>query len=357
METQLHKLYYDTNQVTAFSPAETLLKAVRKKFPHTRLQQVKEWLSGQLAYTLHKQARKVFPRNQILVARPNELGQADLMDMHQFSRFNNGATFILTFIDAFSRLGFAEPIKNKSGPVVAVALDKILSNHFVGKLQTDQGKEFLNAHVRKVLEKHNVYHYTSHNKNIKCAMVERFNRSLKSKLFKNFDGSMTKRYVNVLQSFVDNYNNTVHRVTQMKPSEINTNNVDRVFKNVYGVPSVRQFLLRKPKKVNLKIGDTVRMQYDKAAFDRGFNSSWSDHIYTITGVNKNRFPMFTVNDYTGKRVKKRLYERELQLVKPTTYRVEKILKWRQKGDKREALIKWLNFGNEFNTWEDESNIL
>ena len=50
--------------------------------------------------------------------------QADLVDYSVLKRDNSGFTFVLTIIDVFSHVALALPIKSKSGPKVAAALEK-----------------------------------------------------------------------------------------------------------------------------------------------------------------------------------------------------------------------------------------
>ena len=53
------------------------------------------------------------------------------------------------------------------------------------KLQTEAGKEFLNKKVQKFLKSHGVLHFVSHSEK-KAAVVERFNRTLKTKIWTDF---------------------------------------------------------------------------------------------------------------------------------------------------------------------------
>ena len=41
-------------------------------------------------------------------------------------------------------------------------------------------------------------------------MIERFNRNIKEKMFKYFSINNTRKYVDVLDLLVDQYNNTIH---------------------------------------------------------------------------------------------------------------------------------------------------
>ena len=51
------------------------------------------------------------------------------------------------------------------------------------RLQTDKGSEFTNAKVQAFLRKHNVKFFTADSEQ-KASIVERFNRTLKTRMFK-----------------------------------------------------------------------------------------------------------------------------------------------------------------------------
>jgi len=71
-----------------------------------------------------------------------------------------------------------------------------------------------------MLQRHNIRFYTSDNYDIKAAVVERFNRTLKTKMYKYF----TFKNIDVLQDLVDSYNATYHRSIGMAPNEVNATN-------------------------------------------------------------------------------------------------------------------------------------
>ena len=50
-------------------------------------------------------------------------------------------------------------------------------------------------------------------------MVERFNRTLKGRMYRYFTPNQTKRWVDVLQDLVANYNTSYHRTIKMTPEE------------------------------------------------------------------------------------------------------------------------------------------
>ncbi|RWS18941.1 hypothetical protein B4U80_00593, partial [Leptotrombidium deliense] len=134
----LKLIYYDPKNPGAFSTAEKLFEKAKLYSPTLTLNEVKEWLSGELTYTLHKPARRHFTRNRIIVEGIDEQWQADLVDMQQFQSENNGNKYILTVIDVFSKYAWAEPVKNKSSANVVKAFTKIFKDRIPFYLQTDK---------------------------------------------------------------------------------------------------------------------------------------------------------------------------------------------------------------------------
>ena len=101
--------------------------------------------------------RKKFPTRKYVVNNIDSQWQADLADMQTISRYNDGYNYILTVIDILSRYAWARPLKTKRGQEVAAAFESIFSEGRIPeRLQTDQGKEFENVHVRNLLERHHV---------------------------------------------------------------------------------------------------------------------------------------------------------------------------------------------------------
>ena len=168
-----------------------------------------------------------------------------LIDMQKFSKSNNNYKYILTVIDCFSRYAYALPLLNKNGYTITKALKSIFKQQKPAKLQTDRGREFLNKSVQSYLKKAEIIYFNTYNSNFKCAIVERFNRTLLSLLYKYFTSKGTTKYIDVLQTFVNSYNRTKHRTIKMSPIEVNESNEKIVFKNIYGVSSVSDYIMSK----------------------------------------------------------------------------------------------------------------
>ena len=105
--------------------------------------------------------------------------------MSQLKEYNDGNTFLLTVVDVFSKYGFAKPLLNKKGCTVLKAFQEILTDSIRKPVncQTDMGAEFTNRKFKRVLHDMGINYYVKFSEN-KAAVVERFNRTLKTKMWR-----------------------------------------------------------------------------------------------------------------------------------------------------------------------------
>ena len=89
--------------------------AAKKMIPLIKRKDVDIWFQIQLTTTLHKPVRYRFRRNKIIVMGIGHQYQADLCDMSNISKYNEGYKYLLTCIDCFSRLAWVKPLKTKQG--------------------------------------------------------------------------------------------------------------------------------------------------------------------------------------------------------------------------------------------------
>jgi hypothetical protein len=80
----------------------------------------------QLVDELHKPARRNFKRRTVILKGINDLWQADLVEMGEYSSDNNGYRYLLTVIDTFSKFAWALPVKTKSGVEITKTMNQIL---------------------------------------------------------------------------------------------------------------------------------------------------------------------------------------------------------------------------------------
>ena len=100
----------------------------------------------------------------------------------------------------------------------------------------------------------------------KGAIVERFNRTLKSRLEMMFTETGKHIWIDTLDYFIANYNDSYHRAIGMAPSSVNLDNQDQVFDFLY--PKAE-----KPAHCHFEINDRVRIALQKNLFDKGYVKS------------------------------------------------------------------------------------
>ena len=132
----------------------------------------------------------------------------------------------------FSKYAWALPLKNKTGRSVTNAFKKILEDQVPKNLQTDKGKEFYNSEFQNLMKKHNINHYSTYS-SLKAPIVERFNRTLKENLWKQFSLQGNYKWIKILPALIEKYNNTKHRTIGRAPSKVNKRNEKDILKNYY----------------------------------------------------------------------------------------------------------------------------
>ena len=356
VNSKLSAIYYNPHQPGSLGGVEKFYSRVRRLHPSIDKKQVIDWLSGQDAYTLHKPTKERFRRRPTIVSGVGDQMQADLMDTRSHADHNDGIHFILTAIDCFSRKAWVKPTRSKSGDEVSAALDEIFSEHSFNRLQTDKGKEFYNAKVSKILQKHGVEHFSTENETIKASIVERFNRTLRERLHRYMTGIPTNRYLDVLQDIVEGYNDTPHTATGFTPNEVDADNQSLVFDRLYESPAVIP-----SKRVNspLRVDDLVRITKARGSFERGYTPNWTRELFRVTHVLDDERPVvYRLEDYGGEMIKGTFYRHELQRVKePQSFTIERVIKTRRRKGKKQYYVKWDGYPDSFNSWVDEKDMM
>jgi len=259
---------------------------------------------------VHKQVSTKFRRRKVTAPGINYLWQADLIFMQKYGRHNKGFKYILTVIDTFSKKAFAIPIKNKTADEIIRGFDVIFSQH-QGKpinIQCDQGSEFFNRKFKQYLESKNITLYHNYS-DLKACVIERFNRTLLTRLAKYFTLMNTNVYHDIIHLILKSYNSTIHRTTGCKPNQVNRFNEMgvwlRSFKDLYSKPC------KKPK---LKLYDRVRVYKKKGIFEKGYTRTFTREVFEIDEVINSVPVTFKIRDLSGNKLGGIFYEQELQAV-------------------------------------------
>ena len=266
-----------------------------------------------LANELHRPFRKPKQLRKIKFRSKDNIWNADLIIMPQEDEYK----YILTVLDGYTRYAWCVPLKNKKGETVANAFKDIMkkSKRKPNKLFVDEGKEFYNQHMYElfkfkkedVLEKdengeykNQIYSVFNASKN---PVIERFNRTITNKLWKQFTVQGNQKWQKILQPTVNKYNNSIHRTINTTPKKASKD------------PSLVKVSLEQPvsnKKPKFKVGDRVRIFKYKNKFEKGYKGYWSKEIFKIKKV-LNTIPIiYEIEALDGETIHGSFYSNELQ---------------------------------------------
>ena len=99
--------------------------------------------------------------------------------------------------------------------------------------------------------------YSTYNEG-KSVVAERFVKTLKTKIYKHMAAVSKNVYFDVLDNIVDEYNNTYHKTTKMKPIMLNV------------ILTLNTMLVLMKNILNFKVSDHVRISKYKHIFARGY---------------------------------------------------------------------------------------
>jgi hypothetical protein len=349
-EATLKRLYYSLDQPSALSGVRRLYSAARRVHPRITIAAVQRWLERQDTYTLHRPAnRKLKAEPRVFVKHIDDQWGIDLCDMNDIAEHNDGVRYILTYIDIFSKYAWALPVARKDGKSVSAAFRSILSKTMrrPKRIESDKGKEFYNHSFQRLMNGIGFEHFSTTSRH-KCAVVERFNRSLKTLLYRSFDSRNSLRWLDVLDKVVAIYNKRKHRSIGIAPINVTRRNEQTIYKRLYDkVPKRGRQLLR---------GTLVRISKVKRTFEKGYLPNYTEEVFEIDRVYQRRPIQYELKDLLGDSLTGKFVAEELSPVfkdRDSIWKVEKVLKRDRRG---RYFVKWYGFPEKFNSWVDEIQI-
>ena len=146
-------------------------------------------------------------------------------------------------------------------------------------------------------------------------------------------------YFDVLDDFVDNYNNAVHRTIKMKPINVTSDSYAEYNED---------FNKKDPK---FKVGDHVRISKYKNIFAKGYTQNWLEEVFVVSKIKNTVLWSYVISDLNGEPFTGSFYEKELQKTSQEKFRIENIIK---KDDK--LYVKWKEYDNSFNSWINKTDL-
>ena len=302
-----------------------------------------------LSQELNKPTINKFPRQKVIIKYIDETHSSDLVDMTQYLKMNKGYKYIFTNIDVFSKIAYAFPLKSKKIQDIKPCFEKIFKKNKPKYIWSDKESAFLSKEMQQFFKDNNVkiYHTNSH---LKAVVIERFNRSLRELMMKEFVKNNNTVWYNILPKLIKIYNNRYHSTIKMKPIEVNKSNEKYIKENIYTYDKTNKI----PK---FKINDLVRISLKRRDFfDKSSgNIKWSEELFKIHSINRSNVITYKIKDLNDNTIEGNFYEKKLQKTKNNSevYIIEKIIR----KNKDKYLVKWRNYSNDFNSWIDKNDII
>ena len=268
---------------------------INQKYVGITRSMIVDYIRNSESHQLHQPRAKTIRQRAIITTDLGKVSQIDLIDMQSYAGLNNNDRYILTYVDLFSKYGSARAIKNKEVKSVIIAIDDILSKLPPGTLpkviQSDNGSEFDKQFENHLSRKWKIktIHSSAYSPQTQGA-IERFNRTIKSKIFLHMTKFNTAKWNDVLDLIIQGYNNTKHSTTNRSPNEVISDPTNKdikaeVLENIKLKAARNQVV--DDKELDLNVGDHVRISkgtttdVKKNKFGKGINQNWSRRIYTI----------------------------------------------------------------------------
>ena len=150
------------------------------------------------------------------------------------------------------------------------------------------------------MTKNGIHHFASESDQ-KAAVVERFNRTLKKRIWTYLSAKRTKKWVDALPAILKSYNGSYHRSIGMAPNKVTIEDEDRIWTRLYGDGDT---YLKRNRNVENKA--KVRISRVKGVFDKGYMPNWSREQFTVSSTvpqadkrGRNSRPVYTLKDDGG----------------------------------------------------------
>lgn len=316
IEKLLGKIYYNPKE--GFMGVNNLFKKAKAKDKTVKLVDVKKWLKKQAVSQVHTRRSEKIEYLPIFSFNPGHY-QMDLTDMNVFKSQNKNFRYILTIININTRKLYAYKTKSKSPVTITKLLkkfvydvenfhknDKQRPSPYIRNITTDAGSEFKGS-ARDYLNSQNIELQVVYpgDKLWTTSKIERVHRTLKELFQKWFTYTGKTVWYDMLDTFIENYNNRYHRVIKMAPNE-----VDWIAEKYI----IKEDIVRMIKKVNklqFWLGDLVRIKQKKSIFEKG-ESLYSDNVYKVVKIKA--LGTMKLEDKNGKLLKRTFKDYQLLYV-------------------------------------------
>lgn len=354
-EKYLRDVYLNPKSPVAFSGFRKIWNYIKNDKKVTQ-KELKKFLLEQDIYTSYLPSTRKYKKPRVVSPYLNYMWMTDTAYMINYADSNDGYAYFVVFIDTFSRYLISEPLKTLRGVEMTKILQEIFKTAKCENLYSDSGSEYTSKIFNNFLKKENVKHFYSRS-DTKSSMAERVIKTIKSKLFKYMQQNNTKRWIDVLEDFVNAYNNSYHSSIKMTPKQATTSKSYTVWKNQYYKSPVRELKPTKPKRerpYKFNVDDYVKIVVKRSPFQREYNQRYTTEVFKITKKRKKGdISLYNIKDLNNEGIIGDFQDQELtKVIVPDdkVYKIDKVIKTRTRKGVKEYLVSWQGWPSKFNSW-------
>jgi hypothetical protein len=131
--------------------------------------------------------------------------------------------------------------------------------------------EFESGEMKEFFRQKGIEKFGARPGNVKAAVVERFIKTMKQRMYRWFSEKNSVRWIEVLPKIINAMNNTINTATGMTPN-INPKNAGKLWDKLY-----HQYLFpeTRGKRPRYKPGDAVRLSKKRRTFEKGYLANFT----------------------------------------------------------------------------------
>jgi len=273
MANDIKKFIYNPRQ--GLVSEDKLFKKLKSEGYNVTKNELKNIIKDQFFYQVTKPQRKPHKFNIIWSPYVGYNVQMDIMvyDRYEFHNYK----YILCIIDVHSRYALCRGMTNREDKTILDKMKSIFDEfEFIPKT-INCDLEFDTKNIKQWATDNDVkFFFSEAYDTIKNGIVERFNGTLASLLQKYRIASKKYDWNKYLDDIVYNYNHTYHSTIKAIPAD------------VFDGKDINHQKFQKKIENKFHIGDKVRIKHKKTVFTKGDATTYSDDIYIIDDIDKNK---------------------------------------------------------------------
>lgn len=209
---------YTSNKPWSYSGVAQIYRHFKGQISKKEIEDV---LANSKVYTSFKRRKKPKIFSPIYVFNKRELWQVDTVFFtnKEMVEANNGAGYLLTIIDCFTKMGWALPMKKNDCETALNLFKSVVQKAGKPKrLNTDKGSELKCASFTRYLKANGIFRYFTYSQR-KAAIVERFNLTLQNILYRQMSSNRSYNWTDFLPEALHIYRSRYHRTIKMSPEK------------------------------------------------------------------------------------------------------------------------------------------